>query len=159
MGGRAGNGRDHISQRAATVLRMLERMRRPEVGDPEREELRELVIAEYMPYARYIAAASLHRLVSLDMPVDADDGRGTSLIDLIGTDDSALQNTVDRETLRPLLAQLSPREKQILLMRYFYGMTHAQIGDELGVSQMQVSRLLSAILGRLRRRAGCDEAA
>jgi len=52
--------------------------------------------------------------------------------------------------LTELLAKLGPRDKQILLMRYFRGMTQAEIGAELGVSQMQISRLLGRILRELR---------
>jgi RNA polymerase sigma-B factor len=48
------------------------------------------------------------------------------------------------------VAALGERDKRILLMRYFRGMTQAEIGAELGVSQMQVSRLLSRILRDLR---------
>jgi RNA polymerase sigma-B factor len=55
------------------------------------------------------------------------------------------------------VAALGDRDKRILLMRYFRGMTQAEIGTELGVSQMQVSRLLTRILRDLR--AGFDPAA
>jgi RNA polymerase sigma-B factor len=55
--------------------------------------------------------------------------------------------------------QLSPREQKILLMRFYDGMTQDQIGRQLGISQMQVSRLLSHALGYLRPRLlGLDEA-
>ena len=77
--------------------------------------------------------------------------------DLLGAEDREIELIVDRETLRPLLAELSAREKQILLMRFFQEKTQTQIGVELGVSQMHVSRLLTAILDRLRRRAGAGQ--
>jgi RNA polymerase sigma factor (sigma-70 family) len=54
--------------------------------------------------------------------------------------------------------ELSPREQKILLMRFFDSMTQDQIGRQLGISQMQVSRLLSRALGYLRPRLlGLDE--
>ena len=53
---------------------------------------------------------------------------------------------VDREALKPLLAELRERDKRILLMRFFRGMTQARSATELGVSQMQVSRYLTRIL-------------
>jgi RNA polymerase sigma-B factor len=52
--------------------------------------------------------------------------------------------------LTGLVAKLGERDKRILLMRYFRGMTQSEIGEELGVSQMQVSRLLTRILRELR---------
>ena len=103
-----------------------------------------------------IDAAGLHNLASLDLRVDPGTGEGSAIGDLLGHDDAGLQHVLDRETVRPLLAQLSAREKQILLMRFFRGMTQTQMGIELGVSQMQVSRLLTGILGRLRQSANAD---
>jgi RNA polymerase sigma-B factor len=97
-----------------------------------------------------IAASGLRRTVSLDLPADTAQGSGTTLGDLVGTDDPGLQSVLDRETLRPLLARLTPRERRILLLSFFQGMTQSQIGAELGVSQMQISRLLGSILQRLR---------
>jgi RNA polymerase sigma-B factor len=61
-----------------------------------------------------------------------------------------------REALSPLLAALPERERRILLLRFFGGMTQTEIGAELGISQMHVSRLLSRTLDRLRRRLAMD---
>ncbi|NUR59569.1 MAG: SigB/SigF/SigG family RNA polymerase sigma factor [Catenulispora sp.] len=97
-------------------------------------------------------AAAAYNAASLDVPVAMADGDGSSLGDLLGDDDPEFDKVVDREALKPLLAQLGAREKRILLMRFFRNMSQAEIGAELGVSQMQVSRLLSRILGDLRDR-------
>jgi RNA polymerase sigma-B factor len=56
-----------------------------------------------------------------------------------------------RESLAPLLAALPAREKQILVLRFFGGLTQTEIGERIGVSQMHVSRLLSRTLAQLRR--------
>ena len=62
-----------------------------------------------------------------------------------------LVESVDvRESLKPLLDRLGPREKQLLLLRFFKNMTQAQIAAEIGVSQMHVSRLLTRTLERLK---------
>ena len=55
----------------------------------------------------------------------------------------------DRETLRPLLSRLPTREKQILALRFLRGMSQADIADELGISQMHVSRLLARTVAAL----------
>jgi hypothetical protein len=57
--------------------------------------------------------------------------------------DEALEGVEYRESLKPLLEQLPPREKKILLLRFFGNMTQSQIATELGISQMHVSRLLA----------------
>jgi len=56
----------------------------------------------------------------------------------------------ERESVRPLLATLAPREREILHLRFFGDLTQSQIADRLGISQMHVSRLLSQTLSNLR---------
>ena len=65
-------------------------------------------------------------------------------------DDEALEQVEIRESVKPLLESLPPREKQILLLRFFKNMTQSQIAAEIGVSQMHVSRLLTRTLDQLR---------
>ena len=72
------------------------------------------------------------------------------MIDVIGGDDEALEHVENRETIKPLLEALDPREKHILTLRFFRGMTQSQIAAEIGISQMHVSRLLARTLERLR---------
>jgi RNA polymerase sigma-B factor len=87
--------------------------------------------------------------VSLDAPrVDGDDA--SSPIDAMGGVDPAFASAEARLALRPLLESLPTRERRILELRYFDNRTQAQIGVEVGVSQEQVSRLLAAILRKLR---------
>ena len=101
----------------------------------------------------YEAVAAYHA-GSLDMPVTPAEGTGATLGDLLGDDDPGIDLVVKREALKPLLQELTGREKRILLMRFFRNMSQSEIGTEIGVSQMQVSRLLTQILGRLRDRLG-----
>jgi RNA polymerase sigma-B factor len=68
----------------------------------------------------------------------------------LGEDDAALESVVDREALRPLLAALPPRERRILALRFVRGLTQQQIAEEVGISQMHVSRLLARTLTQLR---------
>jgi RNA polymerase sigma-B factor len=89
---------------------------------------------------------------TLDRPAFDDDPSGTTVGDLLGGEDPGLEGVVNRAALQPLLRKLGGRDKQILVMRFFRGMTQTEIGVELGVSQMQVSRLLAGILGELRTR-------
>ena len=76
---------------------------------------------------------------------------GLSLHETMGTLDSHLAHIVDRESLRPLIAALSDRERTILALRFFEEKTQSQIAEQLGMSQMHVSRLLARVLAHLRR--------
>jgi RNA polymerase sigma-B factor len=84
---------------------------------------------------------------------------GYSLADALGSSDPALDTVVDRESVRPRLAALPERERAILYMRFFGDMTQSRIAEQLGISQMHVSRLISRCCGRLREQIMRDAAA
>jgi RNA polymerase sigma-B factor len=96
-----------------------------------------------------IEAAAAYSTTSLDAHVGNDEDAST-IADFMGDDDPDLGNVEDREALRPLLAALPARERQILGKRFFQGMTQGQIAEELNISQMHVSRLLAKSLATLR---------
>ncbi|MGN6635837.1 MAG: sigma-70 family RNA polymerase sigma factor [Oryzihumus sp.] len=87
--------------------------------------------------------------LSLDAPVR--DGSST-LGELVPDVDDVFDRVDQHESLLPVLAELNEREQQVLLLRFVYRYTQDRIGVEIGVSQMQVSRLLSGILRKLRQR-------
>jgi RNA polymerase sigma-B factor len=97
-----------------------------------------------------IESSNAYSTLSLDAGGDGSDEGGPSMLDAIGEDDVALEHVEIRESIKPLLEQLPAREKQILLLRFFRGMTQSQIAAEIGVSQMHVSRLLNRTLEQLR---------
>jgi len=82
-------------------------------------------------------------------PLEAEDAP-TSVVATLGAEDPALAEIDDRETLRILLASLPERERTIVTLRFFRGMSQTQIAEEVGVSQMHVSRLLARSLATLR---------
>jgi len=88
--------------------------------------------------------------MSLDAPLP--DGEDAGVRDLLGDLDPAFATAEARLAIQPLMGDLTDRERRIIEMRYFEHRTQAEIGAEVGVSQEQVSRLLSAILVRLRER-------
>jgi RNA polymerase sigma-B factor len=93
--------------------------------------------------------------MSLDAPVADGD---TAPTDRLGGLDPSFATAEARVVLARILADLSPRDRQILEMRFFGGCSQAEIGAEIGVTQMQVSRLLSRLLERLRRRLEAEAA-
>ena len=96
-----------------------------------------------------LESANAYSTLSLDAPDTREDISAT-MAQALGIDDDALGHVEYRESLRPLLAGLDPRDRRILLLRFFHGMTQSQIATEIGMSQMHVSRLLSRTLVRLR---------
>jgi RNA polymerase sigma-B factor len=101
-----------------------------------------------------IEAGHAYRFTSLDAPSGADE-EGT-LASQLGGDDQALVDSEHRVALSPLIARFPPRERTILHLRFFEGLTQSEIASRLGISQMHVSRLLARSLAQLRASADAD---
>ncbi|MFD9336198.1 SigB/SigF/SigG family RNA polymerase sigma factor [Streptomyces sp. NPDC060028] len=103
-----------------------------------------------------LVAANGYTSGSLDTASGDSDVQSTTsraarpLAERVGDVDPAIELFEDFHTLAPLLEQLDERDRRILQMRFGQEKTQAEIGAELGISQMQVSRLLSRTLARLR---------
>jgi len=103
-----------------------------------------------------LESANAYSTVSLDTP-EGGDSDALAVADTLGVVDESLEGVEYRESLKPLLDRLPPREKRILLLRFFGNMTQSQIAAELGISQMHVSRLLARTLAQLREGLLVDE--
>ncbi len=95
-----------------------------------------------------LEATQVYNAVSLSTPAGAEGG--LELGDLLGGDEAGYELTELRLDLGPALARLSERERRILHLRFHGNCTQSQIGEQLGMSQMHVSRLISAALAKLR---------
>ena len=95
-----------------------------------------------------IAARSSYQSGSLDEALDGDDDGG--LVDVLGVVDGDLEQVEVRAQVRELVSSLPRRERMIIVLRFLHEKTQAEIGDEIGISQMHVSRLLTRTLTQLR---------
>jgi len=118
--------------------------------EPTQAEIAAEIGAEVAEVEAALAADGCFSVLSLDRPLDGDSQ--TRLGETIADDDLAFEQTEAVAVLEPALTMLKPRERRILELRFIEGQTQADIGAEIGVSQMQVSRLLRGILDRLRDR-------
>lgn len=118
---------------------------------PTVPELADALGVEVEDVLETMESAHAYAPVSLDVPT-SDDGR--PLDEALGSTDVGIALVVNRETLRPALEALAPRERRVLVMRYFGHRTQSEIASELGISQVHVSRLLSKTLGQLRQSIG-----
>jgi len=96
-----------------------------------------------------LESANAYSTLSLDVPEQGEQD-SPLVADSLGAEDEELEGVEYRESLKPLLAKLPLREKKILLLRFFGNMTQSQIAEEIGISQMHVSRLLARTLAQLR---------
>jgi RNA polymerase sigma-B factor len=96
-----------------------------------------------------LEAGTARSAASLDA-VAADGDSSSSLVAHLGRLDGALLEIENRMSVGPLLDRLSSREREIVLLRFFDGMSQSEIAARVGLSQMHVSRLLTRSLERLR---------
>ena len=134
----------HLARAADDLAQTLDRA--PTVAD----------LATRLPLTREevtegLIAANGYTANSLDQLAD-ETSEGSTLVERLGHLDPSLDFIVDVASLKPLIAQLTDRERSVLSLRFMQDMTQSQIGAELGISQMHVSRLLTRALGQLRTR-------
>nr|WP_221219072.1 SigB/SigF/SigG family RNA polymerase sigma factor [Prauserella isguenensis] len=94
-------------------------------------------------------AGNAYHSMSLD-EVLSGEVENLALGDTLGEDDAALEGVENHETLQPLVRQLPERERKILALRFVHNLTQTQIAEQVGISQMHVSRLLARTLAKLR---------
>ncbi|TIC81558.1 sigma-70 family RNA polymerase sigma factor [Nocardioides sp. GY 10127] len=99
-----------------------------------------------------LAARSFYSLLSLDAPAPGAEDAGPR--DVAPDGDRDAEQCEARMLLRPLLAQLAPREREVLALRFVHERSQREIAEELGMSQVQVSRLLQKLLVQLRQALG-----
>jgi RNA polymerase sigma-70 factor (sigma-B/F/G subfamily) len=124
---------------------------------PTSEEIAAELGVEASEVDEALAADGCYSPSSLDRTMTTGDDDGTQLGDLIGEEDLGFDRAEALVALRPLCRQLSERDQRIVYLRFFCEWTQARIAEEFGVTQMQISRLLSRILTRLREELGSLE--
>ena len=105
-------------------------------------------------------AGQSFRVISLDKPIKTNKNKSSnekfSLIDNIGTE-SRDDSFLNKEMLKKALENLNEREKKLIYLRFYEGLTQKEIADRLGLSQMHVSRLLNESLKKLRRKITIEQ--
>ncbi|MGW0904381.1 RNA polymerase sigma factor SigF [Streptomyces sp. NPDC002853] len=122
--------------------------------DPTVKELAEYLDLTEQEVIDGLVASNGYTAGSLEAPTDGGESAATptrTLADVMGGPDPAMEAVENLHTLAPLLDELDDRERRILELRFGQEMTQSQIGSELGVSQMHISRLLTGTLNKLRR--------
>ena len=149
----------HVPRRAqelqATLARARSELTQQLQRGPAVRELAEHIGVDVMQVVEAIDVARGYAGVPLDALTDAGD---ETRKDRLAQDDVDLERVELREELRPALEELSERDRQILVLRFVAGKTQTEIAAIIGVSQMQISRLISRSLDQLRERLSDDAA-
>jgi RNA polymerase sigma-B factor len=124
---------------------------------PTIAELAELIGVSEEDVLEAMEAAQAYRSASIDAPVGGSDDDTRGLVNQLGHEDTRIFDAENRMLIGDLLTGLPRRERLMLRLRFYDGMTQSQIAERLGISQMHVSRLLSKSLGLLRQRMNAAE--
>jgi RNA polymerase sigma-B factor len=96
-----------------------------------------------------LEAAAAHHSSSLDVPRDDGDGESGTMADTLGREDTGFRLVEDATSVLTAMQMLSERERQVLQLRFFGDRTQIEIAKEIGVSQMQISRILRRAIATL----------
>lgn len=138
-----------IQELQAEVIRTRSELEQSTGHEPDMAEIASSIGEPVEEVAEAMAADGCFSPSSLDQPVRSESG--TSLGELVVSEDPGFEAAEARAMLASAIATLGERDRKILRMRFFDGLTQKEIGREIGVTQMQVSRLLTRILADLRR--------
>ena len=117
---------------------------------PTPSQLAERLNADRDDIVEALIAGQAYSVQSIDMPIRGKDRDSRLVADTLGDVDARMEHITNLEALRPLLAALTQRERTVLHLRFFASMTQSQIAEQIGVSQMHVSRILDQTLRTLR---------
>ncbi|HMI71762.1 MAG TPA: SigB/SigF/SigG family RNA polymerase sigma factor [Solirubrobacteraceae bacterium] len=117
---------------------------------PTIEQIAEKVGAEEEDVLEALEASGAYKATSLEAPRGSDEEGGDTLGDTLGTEEHGFSLAEDRATIEHLMRSITPREREVLRLRFEEDLTQAEIGERIGVSQMQVSRIIRQSVARLR---------
>ena len=117
---------------------------------PSVAEIAEAMGEELEWVVNVLDASRAHDALSLDATVDTPDGDGETLAGTLGDEDERFDYVEERDAVAGCIGDLSERERTVLELRFGAELTQSEIAERVGVSQMQVSRILRRTLERLR---------
>ncbi|HJR91019.1 MAG TPA: SigB/SigF/SigG family RNA polymerase sigma factor [Acidimicrobiia bacterium] len=124
---------------------------------PTAEEVAVAIDADLADVEEALRAGQAYSAFSLDAPLN-DDEDGISLAAVLGVEDAALGRVDAWHAVEEAMAKLPERERQILYLRFFEDMSQSEIAEEVGVSQMHVSRLLARSISEIKSEIGAEAA-
>lgn len=145
-------------ERAVKVENAQNRMSARTGHVPTVSELAEYLELSLEEVLDALETSRAHHAASLDAPSDDGDADSGTVVDTIGAHDPRLSGIETRLTVGAAAEQLSERERRVLALRFVHDLTQSEIAEQIGVSQMQVSRILRRSIARLGELADGDAA-
>jgi RNA polymerase sigma-B factor len=138
-----------LQERTLAVSRATEELSKELRRSPKVREVAERLDCSVEQVLEAQEAAASYEAASLDAPAARDDDESSALVDLLGRDDSSFDLVEDRDAIASTWQALPDVEREVLVLRFMQDLTQREIGEQIGYSQMHVSRLLRRALNRL----------
>ncbi len=152
---RVGRG---LQERTAELQGAVDLLARKDGRPPTVQELALYLERTEEDVLEAMQAKQAYSASSLDEPAPDGEDDNTTLLGSLGARDAGYERVEDRVAVQGALSQLDDAERRLLELRYRDELTQQDIGQRIGVSQMQVSRLLTATLAKLREQCGAGHA-
>jgi RNA polymerase sigma-B factor len=146
-----------LQEMALRVERTVDQLTRELHRQPSVTELAERVDAGEEQVLEALEASGAYRAMSLETPRGSEAEGTETLADSVGGEEDGYMRAEDRATIAQLMRSITPREREVLRLRFEEDLTQAEIGELIGVSQMQVSRIIRQAVSRLRHAAQSDQ--
>ena len=130
-------------------LQSREKLTASQNTDPTLDEIAEDMNESVKNIA--IALDAISGTVSLSDPIYSSKGESIRVMDHVADPKNDVESLIERFALREALSNLSPREKEIIMLRYYIGKTQMEVSEEIGISQAQVSRMEKNALESIRK--------
>jgi len=138
-----------LQERVLEVTKAVERLASTTGRSPTPQEVADEVGCELEQALEALQAGSAYSAVSLDAPSGTAEDSDRTIGDTVGYDDDRIGRAEQVATLRSLRGVLDDRDRRVLYLRFVEDLTQTEIAKRIGVSQMQVSRLIRRALERL----------
>lgn len=145
-----------LHDRIAEVEKAMTELTRELQRSPTVGEVAELVEVDDSEVLEVLEAGHNRRALSLDQPTGSDEGEGSSPGDWVGAVDGGFDLIEDKIALDEAIPHLTEREQLVLRLRFVEDMTQSEIAEQIGNSQMHVSRILRRTLQRIRNQIESD---
>ena len=144
-----------LQELSAKVTQATDELTKELQRSPTTEEVASYLGTSVDEVLEAMESSSAYSPVPLETPT-SDDDDAPSVIDRYATEDQQLGVADDRMVIEDTIKDFSPREREIIKMRFVEGLTQVEIAERLGISQVQVSRLLRRTLKKVREKIDPD---
>ena len=138
-----------LQELSAKVNQATDKLTNELQRSPKVEEIAEYLGVTVDEVLEAMESSSAYTSVPIEAPGASDSDDAPSILDRYADDDNELDFTDDRLVIEEAIRDFSPREREVIELRFVKGMTQIEIAKKLGISQVQVSRLLRRTLKKI----------